>query len=106
MDVFDVELRDATGRITACELDVAATSAETALRDVASLIPPSHGNNLYVVYRHGKVGGRRLQAQFRVRVEGGGKDGTAGVREPRRPNTGPGHLVAAIDRTELGQTLR
>src|SRR5689334_11825115 len=50
--------------------------------------------DVYAVYRHRRVRGRRLVGAFLPDGPGGNGDGLAGVREPRRPLPAPPSLRA------------
>lgn len=53
--------------------------------------------DLYAVYRHRRVRGRRLVGAFLPDGRGGPGDGLAGVREPRRPLPTPPSLRAEAE---------
>jgi hypothetical protein len=84
---FDVVQRDRYGR--ACDIRPgleAGGPAEALLMARWSMGADPHGvsdvDHTYAVYRRRRVRGRRLVAVF---MGPGDDDGTAGVREPRRP---------------------
>ena len=76
----------------------AASPGEAVMRARRALeltSPPGSGpgDPVYAVYRQRRVRGRRLVGVFGA----AGPEGTAGVREPRRPLTDPPSLRAVRD---------
>lgn len=64
-----------------------------ARRSMTGSAAPDH---VYAVYRRRRVRGRKLVGYF-AGGTGGDDDGSAGVREPRRPLPGPSSLSATLD---------
>ena len=76
----------------------AASPGEAVMRARRALeltAPPGRDGReqVYAVYRQRRVRGRRLEGVFGA----AGPEGTAGVREPRRPLTDPPSLRAVRD---------
>ncbi|HEY7718464.1 MAG TPA: hypothetical protein VH915_06870 [Pedococcus sp.] len=82
MRSYDVVMRSADGEPVDCRLQVPAHSpGEAVCRASGQMRSPSTSPlTVYAVYRHRRVRGRRFVGLF-----AGGGDGSAGVREPRRP---------------------
>jgi hypothetical protein len=99
MPRFDVVQRDHLGReCDLCPGLEAGGPAEALLlaRDSMGHSPSAVRDDLhtYAVYRRRRGRGRRLVAVF---LGPDGDDGTAGVREPRRPKPSPPSLHAEAD---------
>lgn len=91
---FEVRLRDHRGdRRHGAAVVSAASPAEALALARASMTAPS-GAHLYAVYRQRRLRRRKLVGTFPA---GGGDDGLAGVREPRRPLPTPPSLRAEVD---------
>lgn len=89
MATYDVVLQDGTGR---CSWPgIRASGPSEALIRARGLSAGSR-DHVYAVYRRRRGRGRQLMGYF----AGGapGDDGTAGVREPRRPLPSPPSLHA------------
>lgn len=95
MSRYDVVLQGVDGAQRACRLHIEAGSPGEAVwqarRAMGASVTPTSGA-LYAVYRHRRVRGRRLVGLF-----GGDDDGSAGVREPRRPRPDLPSLRARLD---------
>jgi hypothetical protein len=70
---------------------VPAVSPSDAVVWARCLVGSSPGATTFAVYRRRRVRGRRFMGLF---AGPGGEDGTAGVREPRRPLPAPPSLHA------------
>ena len=97
MATYEVELRDGHG-VCRHRAVVRATEPWNAVADARVLLPAAHDpEGTYVVLQPRRL--RRRRTLLTVRA--GGPDGfggdAAGVREPRRPMPGPGHLTAEAD---------
>ena len=92
---FEVRLRDHRGdRRHGAAVVSAASPAEALALARASMTAPPSGAHLYAVYRQRRLRRRKLVGTFPA---GGGDDGLAGVREPRRPLPTPPSLRAEVD---------
>lgn len=87
----------AAGEVLAAEVGEAVWNAQIAMMQVPGICS-------YAVYRPTRLRRRRsLVTVARGTADGWGRDdpgadgGLAGVREPRRPKPGPGHLIVALD---------
>lgn len=94
MASYDVVLQDRAGGQRNCRLQVHAASPSEAVMWARASMPLSTEDHLYAVYRHRRARGRKLVGLF---AGVGGDDGTAGVREPRRPLPAPPSLRAEAD---------
>jgi hypothetical protein len=97
MATYEVELHDRHG-LWRHRAVVRAAEPWDAVADARALLPEtSDPDDTYVVFQQRRL--RRRRTLLRVRAGGpwgAGGDG-AGVREPRRPKPGPGHLSAEAD---------
>lgn len=93
MDRYDVELQDEFGRTLLTDKGITEPTLDHVVAHAQmSLGVSSPGTRCsFAVYRRRRLRGRTLVAVVPV----GGSDGSAGVREPRRPQPGPGSLTAA-----------
>lgn len=93
---FDVVLEDGSGRQRNCRLHLDAPSAGEALIRarvaMGSAVDPFEPGLRYAVFKHRRGRRRALVGYFLPPA--GGDDGTAGVREPRRPRPAPPSLRA------------
>ena len=94
MAIFEVRLRDHRGDRRNSAATVSAASPSEALMLARATLTTASGAHLYAVYRHRKLRRRKLVGTFPA---GGGDDGLAGVREPRRPHPAPPSLGAEAD---------
>lgn len=95
MSRYDVVLQGADGAQRTCRLHIEAGSPGEAVwraRRAMGAAATRTTGELYAVYRHRRVRGRRL-----VGIFGGDDGGTAGVREPRRPRPDLPSLRARLD---------
>ena len=94
MATYDVRFRDRVGAIRNAHASIQAASPSEAvmLARRSMTVPP--GVQLFSVYRHRRLRGRRLVGTFPVT---GNDDGLAGVREPRRPLPTPPSLRAEAE---------
>ena len=104
---FDVVQRDGYGH--ACDIRPgleaegpaeALILARGSMARAPGAVPAD--DHTYAVYRRRRVRGRRLVAVF---MGPEGDDGTAGVREPRRPRPNPPSLRAEADLPALRETM-
>jgi hypothetical protein len=92
---YDVVLQDRVGSQRNCRLHIEAGSpGEALVRARGSMPAPGPDDEVYAVYRHHRGRGRKLVGYF---GGPGGDDGTAGVREPRRPLPNPPSLRAQAE---------
>jgi hypothetical protein len=91
---FDVVLEDGSGAQRNCRLHIEALSPAEALLRARGAMPPLGGDHVYAVYRHRRARRRTLVGYY---AGPGGEDGSAGVREPRRPLPSPPSLSAAAE---------
>lgn len=91
---YDVQVHDDGGIMRNCRMHLQAASPSEALMLARTAMPDPPGAELYTVYRRRRLGRRKLVGTFPA---GGGDDGLAGVREPRRPHPTPPSLRAALD---------
>ena len=96
MATYDVQVRDHTGAMRNHRLHIEAASPSEAVMLARRDMPDSAGLEVYAVYRHRRLRGRKLVGLYPA-GGGGGDDGTAGVREPRRPYPAPPSLSAEAD---------
>ncbi len=90
MGTWEVEVRSPDGALSAHRRVQCRVAGD--VETLAGIREPSEG--CVYVYRVRRARGRQLHS---VRIVGGDSDGTAGVREPRRPLPGPGHLSVERD---------
>ena len=97
MASYDVHVQDSRGvrRNFRAHIEAASPSEAVALaRRCLPELPDPADHPVYAVYRRRRLRGRRLVGLF---PGGGGDDGLAGVREPRRPLPTPPSLHASAD---------
>jgi hypothetical protein len=94
MATYDVVVQDRGGRQCNYRLHVQAASTSEAVMWARFSMPPQADDHLYAVYRHRRARRRKLVGYF---AGPGGDDGSAGVREPRRPAPAPPSLRAEAD---------
>ncbi|MFN8099746.1 MAG: hypothetical protein U0Q21_15825 [Dermatophilaceae bacterium] len=102
MGIYDVEVRTLTGDLVLARYRLPAVSEAQAVADTCRQLPQAEVREdcLATCYRLRRRPGRRRVLAVSAFIPGGGGgegDGLAGVREPRRPLPGPGHLYAAAD---------
>jgi hypothetical protein len=97
MATYEVVLHDRPG-VCRHRAVLRASEPWNAVADARVLLPPAHDpEGTYVVFEQRRLRRRRTLLTVRAGGPGGpGGDG-AGVREPRRPKPGPGHLSAEVD---------
>jgi hypothetical protein len=95
MATYDVQVHDRVGIMRSCRLHLHAGSPSEAVMLARRAMPDPPGAELFTVYRHRRLGRRKLVGSFPA--AGGGDDGLAGVREPRRPRPTPPSLRAEAD---------
>jgi hypothetical protein len=95
MATYDVQVHDRRGAMRHVLAHVDAGSPSEAILLARRTLPVSPGLELYAVYRHRRLRRRQLVGTFPA--GGGGDDGLAGVREPRRPHPNPPSLRAEAD---------
>ena len=102
---FDVVQRDRFGRDCDIMQLEAGGPAEALLMAREAMAHGSHpvrdDDHAYAVYRHRRGRARRLVTVF---MGPGDDDGTAGVREPRRPLPNPPSLHAEAELPAYGDT--
>lgn len=95
---FDVVLQDARGSRRNCRLHLEAPSASEALVRARAAMGAAGGpfepGFRYAVFRHRRGRRRALVGYFLPPSDG--DDGSAGVREPRRPLPAPPSLRAEV----------
>jgi hypothetical protein len=91
---YDVQARHHTGTLRNMRAHVEAASPSEAVMLARRTLPLLPHAEVYAVYRLRRLRGRRLVGTFPV---GGGDDGLAGVREPRRPQPAPPSLRAEAE---------
>jgi hypothetical protein len=91
---YEVRLRDHAGDRHHGAAVVSAASPSEAVMLARAGFPEPAGAHLYAVYRQRRLRRRKLVGTFPL---GGGDDGLAGVREPRRPLPAPPSLHAEAD---------
>ena len=94
MATYDVQVRDHTGAMRNHRLHIEAASPSEAVMLARRQMPRPPGLEAYAVYRHRRLRGRKLVGLYPA---GDGDDGTAGVREPRRPHPAPPSLHAEAE---------
>lgn len=97
MASYDVLVQDQAGRLRDCCLRIQAASPSEAVICARASLPPGADGHVYAVYRHRRARHRRARHRRLVGVFAGlgpGDDGSAGVREPRRPLPAPPSLRA------------
>jgi hypothetical protein len=87
---YDVEVHTGPGQRRDVRLRIEADNPGEAVVWARERMRPHTAGEVYAVYRHRRVRGRKLVGYF----AGPGDDGAAGVREPRRPLPDPGTLRA------------
>ncbi|MEI2777948.1 MAG: hypothetical protein V9G19_18690 [Tetrasphaera sp.] len=95
MPSYDVEIRDLHGQILAARYRLPAHNERVAVASARDYLPRLEADAVVTCFRRRRLRGRRLA--LTEYLAGGDGDGLAGVREPRRPLPGPGHLYAAAD---------
>ena len=95
MTHYDVQVHDRRGAMRHVLAHVEADSPSEAILLARRSLPVPAGVELYAVYRHRRLRGRQLVGTYPA--GGGGDDGLAGVREPRRPRPSPPSLRAEAD---------
>jgi hypothetical protein len=94
MASYDVQVHDRVGVMRSCRMYLQAASPSEAVMPARRAMPDPPGAELYTVYRHRRLGRRKLVGSFPAT---GGDDGLAGVREPRMPRPTPPSLRAEAD---------
>ena len=92
--MYDVQFRDRVGVVRNARATISAASPSEAVMLARRSMTVPAGVQLFSVYRHRRLRGRRLVGTFPV---SGGDDGLAGVREPRRPLPTPPSLGAEAE---------
>jgi hypothetical protein len=95
MAKYDVQVHDRVGVMRSCRMHLQAASPSEAVMLARQAMPDPPGAELFTVYRLRRLGRRKLGGS--VPATGGGDDGLAGVREPRRPRPTPPSLRAEAD---------
>ncbi|GAA1763766.1 MAG TPA: hypothetical protein PKH97_11260 [Tetrasphaera sp.] len=97
MGTYDVEIRDLRGHMLFTRRGIQAADEAGARDHVRKIWGPRRREDcVMTTYRQRRARGRVLVGSDYLpgSGDGGGDDGAAGVREPRRPLPGPGHLSA------------
>lgn len=92
---YDVQVHDRIGMMRSCRMYLRAASPAEAVMLARRAMPDPPGAELFAVYRHRRLGRRKLVASFPAMDDG--DDGLAGVREPRRPRPAPPSLRAQAE---------
>ncbi|GAB3441508.1 hypothetical protein GCM10027517_17670 [Phycicoccus ginsengisoli] len=94
MATYDVHVGD--GRVVRdFRAQISAASPSEAVLAARRAMPAPAWHGVVTVYRHRRLRGRALVGTYAA--GGPGDDGTAGVREPRRPLPGPPGIAHAAD---------
>jgi hypothetical protein len=93
MATYDVHVGDGR-RVRDFRASLEAASPSEAVMLARRAIPAPAWHGQVDVYRHRRLRGRLLVGTY---VAGGPDDGTAGVREPRRPRPAPPDVRAEAD---------